>query len=185
MQTVTAMSPLRRKLQWLLGLRVATVTIVLGTGLLAQIRYPGVWPINPFFILIGVTYGLTVLYGLTLKFAERHRWIIDFQLATDALTVTGMVLLTGGVVSFYSTLYALPIVESPLRAVVFDEAVDLYRRARAAGRTVRSSVDCLIAACAVRHGLLVLHRDRDFPALAAVSALRERAIAPHRRRRRL
>jgi predicted nucleic acid-binding protein len=82
-------------------------------------------------------------------------------------------------------MYALPIVESPLRAAVFDEAVDLYRRARAAGRTVRSSIDCLIAACAVRHGLLVLHRDRDFPALAAVSALRERAIAPRRRPRRL
>lgn len=78
-------------------------------------------------------------------------------------------------------MYALPIVESPLRAAVFDEAVDLYRRARAAGRTVRSGADCLIGACALRHGLLVLHSDRDFPALAAVSGLRERAIVRRRR----
>jgi predicted nucleic acid-binding protein len=69
---------------------------------------------------------------------------------------------------------ALPIVESPLRQEVFEEAVGLYRRARAAGLTVRSSVDCLIAACALRHGLTVLHHDRDFGFLARVSSLRVR-----------
>lgn len=71
---------------------------------------------------------------------------------------------------------ALPMVESPLRAEVFGEAVDLYRRARRAGVTVRSGVDCLIAACAIRHGLVVLHNDRDYPALAAVSSLQQRPI---------
>ncbi len=69
---------------------------------------------------------------------------------------------------------ALPIVESPLRGEVVVEAVGFYRAARRQGLTVRSSVDCLIAACAVRHDLEVLHRDRDFPALARVSPLRER-----------
>lgn len=76
---------------------------------------------------------------------------------------------------------ALPIVESPLRDDVFVEAVDLYRRARRAGITVRSSVDCLIAACAIRHDLTVLHHDRDYPALARVSALQHRPIPPRRR----
>jgi hypothetical protein len=71
-------------------------------------------------------------------------------------------------------MFALPIVESPLRGDVVVEAVGLYRAARRQGLTVRSSVDCLIAACAVRHDLEVLHRDRDFPALARVSSLRER-----------
>ncbi len=69
---------------------------------------------------------------------------------------------------------AFPIVESPLDAKVFLEAVDLYRSARRVGRTVRSSIDCLIAACALRHDLEVLHRDRDFAAIAEVSALRQR-----------
>jgi predicted nucleic acid-binding protein len=69
---------------------------------------------------------------------------------------------------------ALPMVEAPLGPEVFEEAVGLYRRARAAGLTVRSSVDCLIAACALRHGLTVLHRDRDFGFLARVSPLRVR-----------
>jgi predicted nucleic acid-binding protein len=71
---------------------------------------------------------------------------------------------------------ALPCVEAPLGRAVIDEAVDLYRRARRAGLTIRSGVDCLIAACALRHGLAVLHHDRDFPALARVSALRARGI---------
>ena len=69
---------------------------------------------------------------------------------------------------------ALPIVESPLGVDVVLEAAGLYRAARARGVTVRSSVDCLIAACALRHDLEVLHRDRDFDALARVSPLRQR-----------
>jgi predicted nucleic acid-binding protein len=69
---------------------------------------------------------------------------------------------------------ALAMVEAPLEQEVFEEAISLYRRARAAGFTVRSSVDCLIAACALRHGLTVLHHDRDFGILARVSPLRVR-----------
>ena len=71
---------------------------------------------------------------------------------------------------------ALPIVEAPLRQEVFEEAVGLYRRARAVGLTVRSSVDCLIGACALRHGLTVLHHDRDFAFLARVSPLRVKRV---------
>jgi hypothetical protein len=73
-------------------------------------------------------------------------------------------------------MFALPIVESPLRIEIVEEAAQLYRVARRNGLTVRSSADCLIAACALRHDLEVLHRDRDFPKIAAVSALRQRAL---------
>jgi hypothetical protein len=71
---------------------------------------------------------------------------------------------------------AMPTVESPLRASVFDDAVDLYRLARRSGLTIRSGVDCLIAACALRHDLTVLHRDRDYGALARISALSVRDL---------
>ena len=71
---------------------------------------------------------------------------------------------------------ALPTVESPLRREVFLEATELYRRARRIGRTVRSGVDCLIAACAIRNSLTVLHRDRDFTRLAEVSELEAHSI---------
>jgi len=72
------------------------------------------------------------------------------------------------------SMHALPVVESPLSGIVFDRAADLYRSARRAGLTVRSGVDCLIAACALRNNLDVVHRDRDFDALARISPLRVR-----------
>ena len=71
---------------------------------------------------------------------------------------------------------ALPLVESPMEKELFAEAVDLYRSARRAGITVRSSVDCLIAACAVRNGLTVLHHDRDYAHLSTVSPLQARSV---------
>lgn len=71
---------------------------------------------------------------------------------------------------------ALPLLESPMSFAVFEEAAELYRRGRRAGRTIRSGVDCLIAACALRHDAEVLHQDRDFDALATVSPLRARNI---------
>jgi predicted nucleic acid-binding protein len=75
---------------------------------------------------------------------------------------------------------AMPIVESPVGVDVYAEAIDLYRAARRLGLTVRSSVDCLIAACALRHQLEVQHCDRDFDALARISALRSRKVKRRR-----
>ncbi|MDX1384281.1 MAG: PIN domain-containing protein [Thermoanaerobaculia bacterium] len=72
---------------------------------------------------------------------------------------------------------ALPIVESPLGVEVFEEAVALFRRARGSGLTIRSGVDCLIAACALRSHVEVLHHDRDFDSLARVSTLQVRRLA--------
>jgi predicted nucleic acid-binding protein len=69
----------------------------------------------------------------------------------------------------YAAMYALPCVDSPLPSAAIDAAVDLCRRARRAGVTVRSSVDCLIAASASRHQLTVIHRDRDFARLASLA----------------
>jgi len=49
------------------------------------------------------------------------------------------------------------------------EAARMYQSCRRAGRTPRSSNDCLIARIAVEHALLLLHDDRDFQAIAAVT----------------
>ena len=71
---------------------------------------------------------------------------------------------------------SFPVVESPLEESVFMEGVSLYRSARRRGFTVRSSVDCLIATCAIRNDLEVLHRYRDFTTLAEVSLLKQRSL---------
>jgi predicted nucleic acid-binding protein len=70
----------------------------------------------------------------------------------------------------------IPILDSPLPPSVYDEAVTLYRSGRRAGITIRSSVDCLIAASAIRNGATVLHVDRDFTHLARVSRLKAKRI---------
>jgi predicted nucleic acid-binding protein len=71
---------------------------------------------------------------------------------------------------------ALPMVESPMVEGLFLEAADLYRSARRLGLTVRSGVDCLIATCALRNDLTVLHRDRDFETISRVVPLRVRRV---------
>ena len=103
-------SRLRRKLLWLVGMRFVTVTILLGSGVQVQLRTPGLWPVGPFFFLVAFSYALAVTFVLTLTLAERRRWLIDVQLAADAGVISAAVLLTGGVSSYFSALYALPII---------------------------------------------------------------------------
>lgn len=52
------------------------------------------------------------------------------------------------------------------------QAAELYRTARRRGHTIRSTIDCLVAAVCVREDSLLLHRDRDYDRLASCSALR-------------
>ncbi len=51
-------------------------------------------------------------------------------------------------------------------------AASLYRAARRSGATVRSMIDCLVTAVAVRLDAPVLARDRDFEVLRQVCPLR-------------
>lgn len=73
-------------------------------------------------------------------------------------------------------LYDLRAIDDPMTGELFHEAILLFRDARKKGVTVRSSVDCLIAASAIRHGATVLHRDRDFDNLARVTSLKCRRV---------
>ena len=52
-----------------------------------------------------------------------------------------------------------------------ERAAQIYRGCRRRGHTVRSSVDCLIAAVALRADLPVLALDRDFEAIAEETGL--------------
>lgn len=55
-------------------------------------------------------------------------------------------------------------------------AARLYQECRRAGKTPRSSNDCLIAQIAIENRLVLLHSDRDFDAIA--SAIRELRLYP-------
>ncbi len=106
---------LRRKLLWLIAGRAVAITFVLGSAILVQYRVeysPALswFQIRPFFGLIALTYALTIVWWLTLRFVDRHPWLIDVQVACDALIVSAIVYLTGGVASYYSSLYTMPII---------------------------------------------------------------------------
>jgi len=106
------LSTLRRKLLWLMAGRAAVASILLGSGTLIKITSPASLAVDTeaFFALIGLTYALTAGYVMLLRYTEQHRWLIDLQLALDAIVVTAFVYLTGGINSYFSSLYTLPII---------------------------------------------------------------------------
>ena len=54
----------------------------------------------------------------------------------------------------------------------YRSAAAIFRATRLHGRQVRNLSDCLIAAIAIRSDTLLIHRDADFEAIAAVTPLR-------------
>jgi predicted nucleic acid-binding protein len=54
----------------------------------------------------------------------------------------------------------------------YERAAAVWRICRAAGHTVRDTMDCLIAAVAIREGASILHADRDFDVIARHTELR-------------
>jgi predicted nucleic acid-binding protein len=75
----------------------------------------------------------------------------------------------------------VPMLDAAIPLARFQEAAWIYVRCREAGYTIRSSVDCLIAACALAHDATLLHNDRDFDHIAeVVVALKARRLTPSR-----
>jgi two-component system sensor histidine kinase PilS (NtrC family) len=103
-----ASTDLHRRLSWVIAVRLLISTTLLGWATLLQIRAPGV-ETGAFSLLIGLTYGLSVLYGLSLRFVGRWRWLVDVQLAFDALIISAFIAFTGAVNSYFASLYFLPI----------------------------------------------------------------------------
>jgi two-component system sensor histidine kinase PilS (NtrC family) len=101
---------LRRKVAWLIAIRAVISILLLGTATFAQVTAPGSFAVDPFFSLIGLTYVLTIGYAVTLRYVDRHRWLVDLQLAGDALIVSAFIYFTGGITSYFTSLYVLPIV---------------------------------------------------------------------------
>jgi len=105
---------LRSRLSTIIGARVVLVTLLMGSAILIQISRPGSFPVDPFFALIGLTYALSVFYLATLRRAERHLWLVDFQFGADALLVSAFIHVTGGIASNFSSLYLLPIIAASM-----------------------------------------------------------------------
>src|SRR3954471_7558489 len=101
---------LRRKVVRLMLVRAIIGTILLGSAIFMEVTAPGSFPVNPYFLLIGCTYALTIIYVLTLRYIDRYRWLVDLQLAIDALIVSAFIYITGGITSYFTSLYVLPVI---------------------------------------------------------------------------
>jgi two-component system sensor histidine kinase PilS (NtrC family) len=100
---------IRKNIAVLIVARAVIGTVLLGTGTIAEVTAPGSFPLDPFFFQIGVLYALTIVWAATLRRVDRHLWLADLQLALDALLVTSFIYVTGGITSYFTPLYLLPI----------------------------------------------------------------------------
>lgn len=56
------------------------------------------------------------------------------------------------------------------------EAAGIYRTCSKRGKTVRKTIDCLIAAIAIENDLILFHNDRDFNSIAECTELKVLAL---------
>ena len=76
-----------------------------------------------------------------------------------------------GAAAFRDAFLDLPVLSYPLPLRLYLEAAEIYKHGRLRGYSIRSSLDCLIAAIAIENGASVWHRDRDFTAIARYTNL--------------
>src|SRR5512139_3316353 len=102
-------SPVRRRVVQLMIWRLIITTILLGSAAAIQLNTAAGAVPGPLYVLIAWTYTLSAGYALGLRLTGRTGWLIDLQLALDALTVGAFVWVTGGIGSYFSFIYVLPI----------------------------------------------------------------------------
>ena len=81
---------------------------------------------------------------------------------------------------FQNSFLAIPQISMPVKLDLYLHAADLYRVGRSKGYTIRSSIDCLIAAIAIENKVPVWHYDRDFATIARYSSLQEFTRLPQK-----
>jgi two-component system sensor histidine kinase PilS (NtrC family) len=117
-------------LVWLMVLRVVVVTALLGSAVVAEVLARPREPGEPLYLLIALTYLLTLLYALAWPFTAAHRRELAYvQVLGDLLIVTGIVHSTGGIESNFSFLYLISIISA---------SITLFRRGGLAAATVAS-----------------------------------------------
>jgi two-component system, NtrC family, sensor histidine kinase PilS len=106
-------SELLRKTQWLILCRlVFSSFLLLLTVILEEKGLPGAFPSGPLYVLIALQFCFSLGYILALIRFQVLRAIAVWQLLTDGLIVSGLVLVTGGLESFWFYLYFLVILSS-------------------------------------------------------------------------
>jgi two-component system sensor histidine kinase PilS (NtrC family) len=109
---------LRKNIEIFMFFRVLIISVLLGGSVIFQYSENGQF-IAPqlvyLYFLIGLTYFLTGIYILLIKFAEKYITAIAYlQLFFDVLVITGMVFITGAVESIFTFLFILSIISASI-----------------------------------------------------------------------
>ena len=116
---------LRRKLKWLMLLRVLFSTLLLGSSIIIQLGEsppPLGSPLIFLYAIIGSIFFLSVLYAVGLYHIKHHLVFAYVQILIDTTVVTAILFVTGSFSSIFSFLYLVVIIYSsillPIRGTI-------------------------------------------------------------------
>jgi len=101
---------IKARIQWLMGLRVIIVTLLLGLSLTFQVTRGE--QVETFYSLIVFTYAITIGYALALRFADTSEALVQLawvQIGIDFLLETVLIARTGGIESPFLVLYVISV----------------------------------------------------------------------------
>ncbi len=104
------MVEIKARIQWLMGLRVLVVTLLLGLSLTFQVTRGE--QVETFYSLIVFTYAVTILYALVLRYVNTAAALVQLawvQIGVDFLLETVLIARTGGIESPFLVLYVISV----------------------------------------------------------------------------
>jgi len=132
------------RLRWLMGLRLAVATVMLGVTILLQVRQGEAFsstPLRSLYFFVGLTYLLTIVYAVLQSQVRDQSRFAAAQLALDLALLSGVVMVTGGAASPFVIVYFL---------IIIGAAILFYR----AGSLVAAGGSALLYGVAVGAPLL-------------------------------
>jgi len=106
---------LRKRVEWLMLLRLVVTTFLLGATLFFTLQESGSFFVDvviPLYVLVGTTFLLSLIYALSLPVIP-NLWGFSFvQVMIDVVYATVLIYFTGGTSSVFTLLYIFPIVSS-------------------------------------------------------------------------
>jgi len=107
----------RRRVEWMMLLRLVVTTLLLGATIYFQFREARAFfvdPAVPLYILIAATFLLSLVYVFTLPLVPDLWTFSFFQIIVDVFYVTVVVYFTGGASSVFTLLYLFPIIAAAI-----------------------------------------------------------------------
>jgi two-component system sensor histidine kinase PilS (NtrC family) len=107
----------RRRLQWLMGARLLSASILLGGTMVVAVPADGSFGrFTPQLLLwlIVATFAASLGFAIWLPRAQSLRRLAAVQIATDLVVITGLVFVSGGVASVFTFLYGVAILMAAL-----------------------------------------------------------------------